>query len=361
MDYFFMKMESAPNVQAISVTLKSVMEPAIMAFRNRVAALCKAEVTTKDAAKGDREANGSIENAVMLLRGIIRTIKCHIESRTQEPLSGDSPVIPWLVEHAGCILDRCRKGRDGRTPFERMHGKKPTLARQITTDPRNRMNDRYQCGVWLGMRNNSAECFIVNADGVFRTRGIRRLQPQDRWDTQAVDSVIKVPRRMTDGKWTVDSGQTRSSSVPIPPLPFEGARIQRKRITKQDIDEFGATVGCPGCNAIKDNRRAQAHPDRCRTRIEDCLRTTPHGAERLDRRNEVINEALAEEVQRGEQRKKRSDSATAAVPETESAAPEPGENPTEPEAKPKRRLLMKSASSTASGSGQQKAEEGDPR
>ena len=73
----------------------------------------------------------------------------------------------------------------------------------------------------------------------------------------------------------------------------------------------------------------------------------------MDRRNKVINEALAEEVRRGEQRKKRSDSA-AAVPETEPAAPEPIENPIEPEANPKRRLLMKSASLTASGRGQRK-------
>ena len=66
----------------------------------------------------------------------------------------------------------------------------------------------------------------------------------------------------------------------------------------------------------------------------------------------MINEALAEEVRRGEQRKKRSVRATAFVPETESAAPETRENPIEPEANPKRRLLMKSASLTASGSGQ---------
>ena len=112
--------------------------------------------------KGDKESNGLIENAVMLLRG------CHIESRTQEPLSDDSAVVPRLVEHVGRILSRCcQKGRDGKTPFERMHGKNPTqefvpfgekvLARQITTEPRNRLNPRHQCGVWLGMRNNSAE------------------------------------------------------------------------------------------------------------------------------------------------------------------------------------------------------------
>ena len=194
------------------------------------------------------------------------------------------------------------------------------LARQVTTEPRNRMNPRYQHGVWLGMRNNSADCFIGNADGVFRAREIRRLEPQDRWDTRAIHSVIGVPWRMTDGRWTVDRPEVRVDPIPIPPLPFEGARVQRERITKKDIDEFGATIGCQGCNAIKDNKRAQAHSDRCRLRIEECLRNTPHGAERLDRRNEIINEALADEVQRGEQRKNRSDGTTVAAPGTEPAA-----------------------------------------
>ena len=196
MDYFFMRMESSPSAQAIleepitciavkedkyqnimssvamkkgveepwtvervakfidllgyrEITLKSDTEPAIIAFRNRVAETCRAEVTTEDAVKGDQESNGLIENAVMLIRGIIRTIKCHIESRTQEPLSDDSPVMLWLVEHAGCILSRCQKGRERKTPFERLHGKKPTqsvpfgekvLARRVTTEPMNRMN-----------------------------------------------------------------------------------------------------------------------------------------------------------------------------------------------------------------------------
>ena len=208
----------------------------------------------------------------------------------------------------------------------------------------NRMNPRYQYGVCLGMRNNCAECFIGNADGVFRAREIRRLEPQDRWDTDAINNVIEVPWRMTDGRWTVDRPEARVDPIPIPPLPFEGVRVQRERITKQDINEFGATTGCPGCNAIRDNKRAQAHSDRCRMRIEERLRTTPHGAERLDRRNEVINEALAEEARREEQKRRRSDRAAAEVTETESSAPAasgPRANPIEPDPNPKRRLIMK--------------------
>ena len=78
------------------ITLKSDTEPAFVAFRNRVDAMCKAEVTTEDAVKGDKESNGLIENARLVLRGIIRTVKCHIESRTQEPLNDGSLVMPWL-------------------------------------------------------------------------------------------------------------------------------------------------------------------------------------------------------------------------------------------------------------------------
>ena len=109
------------------------------------------------------------------------------------------------------------------------------LVRQVTKEPRNRMNPRYEYGIWLGMRNNSAECFIGNADGVFRAREIRRLEPQDRWDTRAIHSVIGVPWRMTDGRWTVERPEVQVDPIPIPPLPFNGARVQRERITKQTL------------------------------------------------------------------------------------------------------------------------------
>ena len=77
----------------------------------------------------------------------------------------------------------------------------------------------------------------------------------------------------------------------------------------------------------------------------------------MERRDEVINEAPAEEVRREEQRKKRNDRAEAEAPETELTAPavsESREDPIEPSSNPKRRLLMKAASLTASGSGQQR-------
>ena len=53
------------------ITLKSDTEPAVVAFRNRVAEKCNAEVTLEDAVKRDKLSNGLAENTVMLLRGVI--------------------------------------------------------------------------------------------------------------------------------------------------------------------------------------------------------------------------------------------------------------------------------------------------
>ena len=107
----------------LEITLKSGTEPAIIAFGNRVAAVCKAEVTTEYAVNGDKESHGLIENAVMA----DPWEACEPSSATLRAICkshNDSPMLPWLVEHARFILSRCQKGRDGKTPFERLHGKK---------------------------------------------------------------------------------------------------------------------------------------------------------------------------------------------------------------------------------------------
>ena len=145
--------------------------------------------------------------------------------------------------------------------FERLHGKKPTqefvpcgekvLARPISSEPLNRMDPRYKFGVWLGERNNSAECFVVTAEGVFRAREVRRLEQQDKWDKDAINNVIGLPWRIVDGKWTVDRPTIQINPWPPPPMPFEGARVWKERITRADIEPFGTTAGCPGCNASR--------------------------------------------------------------------------------------------------------------
>ena len=116
---------------------------------------------------------------------------------------------------------------------------------------------------------------------------------------------------MTDGLWTVDRPEVRVDPIPIPPFAVRGVHEYRGR-------ESPSKTSTSSGSHDWDNKRAQAHSDRCRIRIEEGLRTTPHGAERLDKRAEVINEALAEEVRREEQKRRRSDISAAEVTEAES-------------------------------------------
>ena len=135
--------------------------------------------------------------------------------------------------------------------------------------------------------------------------------------------------------------------------------------TRKIVDEFDATIRRQGCHSFKDNSRAQERSEQCRGRIEEHFRNTPQGTEGLDRRNEMISEALTEETRRKGQREKESNKTTVAAQEARSAAASAtttvtgpaaspaGENPSEPDANPRRRLLMKSALLTASSSREQ--------
>ena len=127
-------------------------------------------------------------------------------------------------------------------------------------------------GVWLGVRNNSAECFVETAEGVFRAREVRRMEQKDRWDKGAINNVIGVPWRIVDGKWTLDRPMTQIDPLPPPPVPFEGAQVQRERITRTDIKALGTASGCPGCKASRSGMRAQPHSNPCRVRIEERLK-----------------------------------------------------------------------------------------
>ena len=114
--------------------------------------------STEDAVKGDKESNVAHRERDNVAAWNL-SYNCSATSKAgcKKPLNDDSPVMPWLVEHAGCILSRCQKGRDRKTPFERLHCEKPTqefgpfgeeaLARKIATDLMYRANPRCPNGI----------------------------------------------------------------------------------------------------------------------------------------------------------------------------------------------------------------------
>ena len=56
--------------------------------------------------------------------GQVRVMKCAIEARIGEDIPQDAPMWGWIVEHAAELLTSFEVGKDGRTAYERLRGKR---------------------------------------------------------------------------------------------------------------------------------------------------------------------------------------------------------------------------------------------
>ena len=68
---------------------------------------------------GDNQFNGVIERAVGLVAGQARTLKAALEHRI-----GTRIPLDWLVELVAYLMNRCDIGSDGKTPLQRLHGRR---------------------------------------------------------------------------------------------------------------------------------------------------------------------------------------------------------------------------------------------
>ena len=92
------------------------------------------------------------------------------------------------------------------------------------------------------------------------------------------------------GETHVKNTETDPISNPMVP--------RRARLTPGDFQEFGYTVGCPGCDQLQiGGSLRRNHTDDCRDRIEAALSTTEHGKDRLGRAQDRLDAKLAEIVE----------------------------------------------------------------
>ena len=183
----------------------------------------------------------------------------------------------------------------GKTPSERLRGKNP-LQKCVpfgdTVLAKTNLSDA-TCSEFGSERGATVQNVSSGLQNVY-SELVKSEDKKRRIDGTKKPStvVIGVLWRLTGGRRTVDRSEIRVEPTSNP-----------------TIANSVATVGCPACEAIKDNTRSQAHSDRCKVRVEDCFR-----------RKEAINGAVAEELQRVEQRKQKDSRVTTAAPAPKSVA-----------------------------------------
>ena len=97
------------------VIIKSDQEPAIKKLKAQVRLEYDLEIPDEESMAYDSQSNAEAEISIQVVQGQIRTLKAQLEHRIGQKLDMTSPILPWLVSHAGANLNRFSQGKDGYT------------------------------------------------------------------------------------------------------------------------------------------------------------------------------------------------------------------------------------------------------
>jgi len=299
---FYMQCIKEIGYSTTPISIKRDHEPAIEAVNQQVIANRTAQTLIEHSPVGSSQSNGSIENAVAEAEGQIRTGRLALEQNYGVRIPINHPIIPWLVMYAGFALRCYLVGRDGKTAYQRIRGKR--FDRELgefgekvlfkrnrhTIGPSlNKWNSMWGTGIFLGVKSDSSEFFIGTSEGILKIRTIKRVPPSQRWNASTLEWIRGTP-------WNLNSHPqvdlpAEQQLIPIvsdeaaPPLRAEGedssyhTDSRNFKIFKTDLQDptIGYTVNCPGCVAARSNAPQKQHTVECRERIRKSLENTEHG------------------------------------------------------------------------------------
>ena len=103
-------------------------------------------------------------------------------------------------------MNRCDIGSDGKTPLQRLHGRKDNtpilecgqknLYMPAKPARGGKWEPRFRLGVFVGMLNSSSEAVVVTEQGLpvkARAANVRRIPESERWDADRILGMRAVP------------------------------------------------------------------------------------------------------------------------------------------------------------------------
>ena len=329
-DWIAPKMVEDMNTMGLKqerIITKSDQEPSIVQVQHEIAKLrTESGTAIENSRVGESDSNGKVERAIREVKGMVRTLRSHIEEKTGKAVKLDDPIVPWIVRHAGYLVTRCRIGPDGKTALQKMKGTRmnvgvlPLAEAVLFKMPRKDgdFSDRFGTGVWLGCTIRSGEHLIGTERGVFTVSSVNRCPEDKRWSIDLIKGLKGTPREPVPGSGTskvhayAKPVEEESKSTPtFAPrrTADDEPEVRVNYIYKKDVEKFGATEGCQGCRALMTpgSKFRAKHTSACRARIEEELNKTEAGQKRVQRANDRMNQAVVEKSEQimEEQEKKR--------------------------------------------------------
>ena len=106
---------------------KSNQEPAITSIVSEVGRIRAASgggrYIVESSPVGSSGSNGVVEGAIRSVEQQVRVMKDALENKAKVKLTPRHPLMAWITEYAGRLLNRFEVGHDGTTAYERCKGK----------------------------------------------------------------------------------------------------------------------------------------------------------------------------------------------------------------------------------------------
>ena len=112
------------------------------------------------------------------------------------------PIVTLLLEYAVYLMNRLEVGKDGKTAYERVRGKKATvlgiefgeklLYKVKLKNKLEKINARWDLGIFVGVRRRSGEVWVAVKGEVISVRSVRRIPEEERWSKDCVEWVDRV-------------------------------------------------------------------------------------------------------------------------------------------------------------------------
>ena len=209
-------------------------EPALKALVSEVTSEVGG-LAVRHSPTGWKQAQGDVGILQSNLYAHVRALKLDLEARYPKfDLLTKHPLFPWLVKHAQWLLNRYAQKSDGLTPFEKRWSKPYSGSlcrfaevvhfRKIGKFPESL--PAWEEGLWLGRDTESNQHFVATAQGVHKTRSLRRRPPSEQVQKDLLESLRAKP-------WDPKGSREETDHFVFPPL---GPRDASQGVQPLDAD-----------------------------------------------------------------------------------------------------------------------------
>ena len=153
----------------------------------------------EEAPKKSSGSNGVVERAVQEVEGSIRAGFLALQHRIGRRIDARERLVAFLPEYTVYLMNRLKAGEDGKTVYERVRGKQGSvvgvefgekvLYKIQAGGKLQKINQRGEHGIFVGVRRRSNELLISRPDGIKAVRSIRRIPVEKRWGEDCLNWV----------------------------------------------------------------------------------------------------------------------------------------------------------------------------